>query len=86
MNQHQKNLLEKMKMKRIKASKLIAEAEEFRKQVIKEGCDHSINSPYKWEHDNGYGKQTKIDGFRCDVCGALDSWGTGKFWDPGYGN
>lgn len=75
-----------MKMKQIKASKLMEEADAFRKQVIKEGCDHSINSPYIWEHDNGYGKQTRVHGRRCDVCYAIDSWNTGKFWNKNYGN
>jgi hypothetical protein len=45
-------------------------------------CDHSKDEPYFWEHDNGYGKQTKITGRRCSYCGFIDFWSRGRFINP----
>lgn len=44
-------------------------------------CAHPITSAYRREHDDGYGKQGKVEGRRCDLCEAVDRWGTGG-WSP----
>lgn len=46
------------------------------------GCDHTGAESYKWEHDNGYGRQTKIEGKRCVYCGFVDHWNRGNFINP----
>lgn len=38
-------------------------------------CTHSKWTLYDWEHDNGYGVQTKCKGKRCLICGHEDPYG-----------
>jgi hypothetical protein len=42
-------------------------------------CDHSETEEYIWEHDNGYGRQTRIQGKCCKHCLFIDRWCTGRF-------
>ena len=35
---------------------------------------------WQWEHDNGYGRQTMIDGKRCGICGATKNWVSDTYW------
>jgi hypothetical protein len=52
-------------------------------QLVGEGkCDHSATSDYKWEHDNGYGRQSPQIGKKCTFCGFIDLWNRGGFFDP----
>lgn len=37
-------------------------------------CTHKYREDYKWEHDNGYGRQTMITGERCLSCDARNAW------------
>lgn len=48
---------------------------EFRKQ-LSENCNHpeEFVQPYTWEHDNGYGRQTKHDGRQCHICWKVNRW------------
>jgi hypothetical protein len=46
------------------------------------GCNHPVTEDYKWEHDNGYGRQTTISGKRCVHCLWVDLWNRGSFIDP----
>lgn len=41
-----------------------------------EGCDHPAEHrrPWKWEYDNGYGRQSWADGERCDLCDMHKRW------------
>lgn len=50
-------------------------------RAIAPTCKHPITSVYEWEHDDGYGKQGKVKGRRCDLCEATDRWGNGS-WSP----
>lgn len=47
-------------------------------------CDHAKTEDYRWEHDNGYGRQTMNTGKRCVFCGwiKLYSHDHSKFMDP----
>lgn len=47
-------------------------------------CDHSEVEDYKWEHDNGYGRQSDHVGKRCRFCGWIDRWNDGKFYKLVY--
>jgi hypothetical protein len=51
------------------------------KNRLATGCPHPKEhvKPYQWEHDNGYGRQSMVDGKHCSICGAIDSWGRGMF-------
>lgn len=44
--------------------------ERFLTDKIAATCDHSMTEPFDWEHDTGYGVQTKCTGTRCTICGA----------------
>lgn len=50
-------------------------------EQLKLVCDHSKPEPYKWESDNGYGRQRWITGQRCTYCGYVDLWNRGRFLD-----
>jgi hypothetical protein len=80
-----KKLLAKKRESFSKISKKhYAETEALLKEIIEIGCDHSNTTDYRWEHDNGYGRQSNIVGKKCIYCGWIDSWGRGKgnFSDP----
>lgn len=63
---------------RDKQRKLYAESCVLQAQ-LKGICDHSESEPYQWEHDNGYGRQSYVNGRRCAFCGAVDRWDRGQF-------
>ena len=44
-------------------------------------CTHppERRDSYRWEHDNGYGRQTMYTGVMCKLCGAKDPWSNGHF-------
>lgn len=44
-------------------------------------CNHPIEFivAYRWEHDNGYGRQSWRSGKRCTICLMLDAWANGNF-------
>ena len=48
--------------------------------LLAEGCDHYKTKEYTWEHDNGYGRQSKVVGIRCVHCGAEKSWNSQGYW------
>lgn len=37
-------------------------------------CSHSMTESFRWEHDDGYGRQSMNDGLRCLVCGKENRW------------
>lgn len=43
------------------------------RQLLACGCAHpeKYQAEYRWEHDNGYGRQTMIMGKRCSLCRAV---------------
>jgi hypothetical protein len=49
--------------------KLHQEREDARAQIL-EFCTHpeEWRRAYKWEHDNGYGRQHMREGIRCGLC------------------
>lgn len=65
-----------------RAASAYKEAETLR-NLLKDGCAHPAEfvEEYKWEHDNGYGRQTMITGKRCKLCFATNNWGS-KHWVP----
>jgi hypothetical protein len=67
--------------KREKSSKLRDEIDGLVKQ-LQGVCDHSQTDAYQWEHDNGYGRQSKMSGKRCMYCGWIDLWNNGTFHNP----
>lgn len=47
-------------------------------------CSHPEITKFKWEHDNGYGVQTMLDGLQCKICNKINHWphpdGSGGQW------
>ena len=45
--------------------------------ALRSNCSHEIRytAPYRWEHDNGYGRQRMVDGEYCKACGKEWPWG-----------
>lgn len=43
---------------------------------IKSTCHHpkAYRQVYMWEHDDGYGRQTKVEGVSCPFCGKRCYW------------
>lgn len=56
------------------------EYQSYRK-FLAQTCEHppEVIVGYRWEHDNGYGRQTMIDGKGCSICLAKDHWNRGVF-------
>jgi len=49
-------------------------------------CDHCTHpeayvTTYTWEHDNGYGRQSMIEGLRCELCLKRKPWKTMGSWE-----
>jgi hypothetical protein len=76
-----KSLQSNLKNVRERIAKLSSD-EWLLKEALKGVCDHSETTTYTWEHDNGYGRQSKMKGKRCVFCGWLDLWADGRFVDP----
>lgn len=47
-------------------------------EQLQGNCDHSQTEEFKWEHDNGYGRQSMNTGHRCIFCGWVKYY---KTWD-----
>ena len=73
----QKLLLKKRK----KAHDLYNEIRKIEER-IHNNCAHQLTEEYRWEHDNGYGRQTYISGVRCTLCGSIDHWRDDRFIHP----
>jgi hypothetical protein len=52
------------------------------KESLQGICDHSLTEEYQWEHDNGYGRQTKMTSKRCVFCGWVSLWNNNHYIDP----
>jgi hypothetical protein len=76
-------LQRKLIKKREKISQLYTEASAI-KELLQGVCDHAKTEDYRWEHDNGYGRQSMTTGKRCVFCGwiKLYSHDHSKFTDP----
>jgi hypothetical protein len=71
-------------------SRKVAEDFDRRKRLVLQQlepiCDHRVTEEYKWEHDNGYGKQSKCIGLLCVHCRArrpyqtMGTWMSAKEW------
>jgi hypothetical protein len=48
---------------------------------IAENCPHPIEyiKQYNWEHDSGYGVQTRMLGNECSICLMVDPYKSGNF-------
>jgi hypothetical protein len=55
--------------------KLAAERHEARRAIL-EYCPHppERRTTYRWEHDNGYGRQSIHTGEQCGLCMARNRW------------
>jgi hypothetical protein len=47
----------------------------LRKKVTLQ-CQHKRTEDFTWEHDDGYGRQTKCPGKRCLLCLKENRWPT----------
>lgn len=49
-------------------------------------CRHARYTEYPWEHDNGYGHQTKMTGWRCNFCNKVNPYKspTTPWYHPSY--
>jgi hypothetical protein len=63
------------------AAQAQVEAEEIRKR-LSEGCNHpeQFVEDWQWEHDNGYGRQTMVNGKMCKLCRARKHWTHSAHW------
>lgn len=43
-------------------------------EELKATCDHPLVEIFQWEHDTGYGRQSKVSGERCTLCGLERRW------------
>lgn len=44
-------------------------------------CTHPVTDEFKWEHDNGYGRQKMLPGLRCKLCLKENRWpGMSQLW------
>jgi|WetSurSiteA1Bulk_404760.scaffolds.fasta_scaffold00048_22 hypothetical protein len=41
-------------------------------------CSHQLTKPFEWEHDSGYGRQTRMVGVQCCICKKV------KYWNSKY--
>ncbi len=63
-------------------SVLLDEIERLSEAVIPT-CTHRYTVGYGWMSDDGYGRVVPRVGKRCQSCGYIDWWGTGK-WEEGF--
>jgi hypothetical protein len=42
--------------------------------AITKTCRHTQTTEFKWEHDNGYGRQSQHVGLRCVFCLKVNRW------------
>lgn len=61
-------------------TELSRKVEKMRRKLA-ERCEHPSEfvKDYSWEHDNGYGRQTKMTGKWCHLCYGKDLWNSGTF-------
>jgi len=64
------------------SNKYHAETTALIAEIIKNGCDHSETSDYRWEWDSGYGQQHWNTGKVCSYCGWKAPYADGRFTDP----
>ncbi len=45
-------------------------------------CTHptAYRAEFTWEHDNGYGRQSRVTGERCNLCGQQKRWKSMSSW------
>lgn len=67
----------KMYDRAVKASIRAAKKASELREALAINCDHpeEYRSDFEWEHDNGYGRQTRHTSKLCDICGAENRWG-----------
>lgn len=84
----QQILLDRIKYNSETIAMYMRHNKEYSERFIAIGCPHIPEhiEEYKWENDNGYGVQRKVIGKRCRMCGDIDSWDTGRFQKPYYGD
>lgn len=63
------------KQKLARLLKLSREVEAARKELAK-NCTHPEIEPYEYEHDNGYGRQTRHEAEYCKICYGINAWPT----------
>ncbi len=68
---------------RASVGRMQAAVEAARKELV-DGCDHppEFVVDYRWEHDNGYGKQSWVTGKRCEICESTNNWGSTLWVKP----
>jgi len=54
---------------------------ELRDRVNEEGCEHPVTRPYRWESDNGYGRQRWIESEQCTLCLKKRPWPSMSVWN-----
>ena len=66
---------------RARARAASARAEAAR-DALGDSCTHPAEyvEPWQWEHDNGYGRQTKYEGWWCSLCLARNHWKRPGAW------
>jgi len=68
-------MLDKLEADAAKAQK---RANACRGKLAKD-CKHLRTEEYRWEHDNGYGRQSMQSGTICKICYKVDLWNSGRF-------
>ena len=86
LNEDERALLRAEASRKKAAVKWDAKIQELRTQIIKH-CRHAQTTEFKWEHDNGYGVQSKHVGLRCVFCLKVNRWpqvGCERRWEKEY--
>ena len=88
LNDDERALLRAEASRKKAAAKWDAKIQELRTQIIKH-CRHAQTTEFTWEHDTGYGVQTKHVGLRCVFCLKVNRWPRVNYdkweqeWDDG---
>lgn len=76
-------MLEEAQKKYLELRKLVSELQREQNKRLEgirlelaKNCSHPVEAvePYRWEHDNGYGRQKMLDGLRCTICHFINHW------------
>jgi len=86
LNEDERALLRAEASRKKAAAKWDAKIQAMRAAITKI-CRHAQTHEFKWEHDNGYGVQTKHVGLRCVFCLKVNRWpqvGCERRWEKEY--
>lgn len=72
---------------RVRSMKKWDEKIQALRETVSKNCRHAQTTPFRWEHDDGYGTQSKHEGLRCVFCLKVNRWpqvSCSQQWDQEY--